>query len=214
VGAPSRLLDHLLGVWITFGASTTAVFACVGGLGGLIWTPAAWRPLGPLSAKDQEAPMSHIDQDPAAQPSSVTAAALVIVARTQLQPTYPIHELLGRTVINDDDEEIGRLEELMIERDRIAFAIISVGGFLGIGAHKVVAPFDALLIDDEEIILPGATRGALKDLTAYDAEQARSERTPLRRARKGVKDAGEVVTTFLDEPISGIVADVTDGDVH
>jgi sporulation protein YlmC with PRC-barrel domain len=139
---------------------------------------------------------------------------LVVVALAELRPTYPASELMGRSVLNDTGEDIGRLEDLMIERDRIAFAILSVGGFLGLGSHQVVVPFHALLIDDDVIVLPGATKEALRNMTTYDREQVRNDRHPLRKARKGVRDAGQVVTTMGGEPIPGIVADVTDDDVH
>jgi hypothetical protein len=32
------------------------------------------------------------------------------------------------------------------------------------------------------------------------------------QAKKGVQDAGEIVTSAGDEPLSGILADITDGD--
>jgi hypothetical protein len=141
-----------------------------------------------------------------------TDVALVVVALAELRPTYPVSELLGRSVINDTGEEIGRLDDLMIEDDRLAFAILSVGGFLGLGAHQVVVPFHSLLMDDENLVLPGATKEALKAMTAYDRKRAREERAPLHRAHRGVKDAGQIVTSAADEPIAGVVADVTDGD--
>jgi hypothetical protein len=34
------------------------------------------------------------------------------------------------------------------------------------------------------------------------------------QAHKGVKDAGEIVTSAGGEPISGRIADITDGDDH
>lgn len=161
--------------------------------------------------------MTHADQD---QPASGRAAeppsdvALLIVALAELRPAYPVTELLGRRVYNDEAEEIGRVEDLMIDQDRVAFAILAVGGFLGIGTHQVVAPFAALRIDEEEIVLPGATREVLKSMTVYDPARARSERETVRKPRRGVRDAGEIVTTAADEPIAGVVADVTDGDLH
>ncbi|MDB5448197.1 MAG: hypothetical protein JWQ97_3514 [Phenylobacterium sp.] len=167
---------------------------------------------------EEELPMTHMDQNPSVRPEGSGArpppaeVAVVVVALAELRPTYPVSELLGRPVINDSGDEIGRIDDLMLEEDRLVFAILSVGGFLGIGAHRVVAPFDALLIDDDEVVLPGATKEALRKMTAYDRDQVRSEHTPRRKARPGVKDAGEVVTTTLDEPIPGTVADVTDGD--
>ena len=159
--------------------------------------------------------MSHVDQDPAGRPQGSGApaeVALMAIALAELRPTYPVSELLGRPVINDAGEEIGRIEDLMVEHDRLAFAILSVGGFLGIGGHQVVVAFDALLIDDDEVVLPEATREALKAMTVYNPAKVRGERAPLRKARPGVKDAGQVVTTAADEPIPGVVADVADGD--
>lgn len=160
--------------------------------------------------------MTHVDQGPARpEAPSVPLAAdvtLAVVALAELRTTYPVSELLGRLLINDTGDEIGHLEDLMIEDDHLAFAILSVGGFLGIGAHHVIVPFDALVIDDDEVVLPGATKETLKEMTVYDRDKVRSERAPLRKARKGVKDAGEVVSTAAGEPIPGVVADVTDGD--
>lgn len=165
--------------------------------------------------------MSHVDQDPGGRPEGSgeqappgTETTVLIVAFAELRPTYPVSELVGRPVINDEGAPIGHIDDLLLELadDRVSFAILSVGGFLGIGAHRVVAPFDALLIDDDEVVLPGATRQALKSMTVYDPSQARSERMPLRKARPGVRDSGEIVSTAAGEPIPGSVADVTDGD--
>jgi sporulation protein YlmC with PRC-barrel domain len=163
--------------------------------------------------------MTHTDQDPGARPEGSGAPrttpaniALVIVALSELRPTYPVSELLGRPVINDFGEDIGRIDDLMLEEDRVAFAILSVGGFLGIGAHQVVVTFDSLLIDDDEVVLPGATKETLKQMTAYDSTQVRSEHTPLPKARPGVADSGQIVSTAADEPIPGVVADVSDAD--
>lgn len=164
--------------------------------------------------------MTHTDQDPAARPEGSGGpgtppanVALVVVALAELRPTYPVSELLRRPVINDVGEEIGHIDDLMVEEDRLAFAILSVGGFLGIGAHQVVVSFDSLLIDDDEVVLPGATKETLKSMTAYDSGRVRSEHTPLPKARPGAKDAGNIVSTAADEPIAGVVSDVTDGDI-
>jgi hypothetical protein len=145
------------------------------------------------------------------RPRSPEAAGLVVVS-AELRTTYPLSELLGREVINDREETIGEVDDLMMTYDRVAFVVLSVGGFLGIGAHRVVVPLDRLFVDEEEMILPGATKQTLKGMTAYHPEQARAERVPLRKARKGVKDAGEVVTTAFDQPIAGVIPDITDGD--
>jgi len=156
--------------------------------------------------------MSHVDQGSSGQPEQPDQGALVAVAPAALRPTYPVGELLGRPVRNEIGEQIGHIDDLMVEHDRLAYAILSVGGFLGVGSHQVAAPFDCLAIDDDAVVLPGATREALKHLSAYSCEQARTERNPIRKARKGVKDAGHIVSTAAGEPISGIIADITDAD--
>ena len=77
--------------------------------------------------------------------------------------------LMGADVYNDQDEHIGTLDDLMIaDNGTVAFAILSVGGFLGIGSRLVAVIFDRLLIDDYRVVLPGATREELKRLPQFD----------------------------------------------
>ena len=77
--------------------------------------------------------------------------------------------LMGADVYNDQDEHIGTLDDLMIDDGgSVGFAILSVGGFLGIGSHLVAVTFDSLTIEDHRIILPGATREELKRLPQFD----------------------------------------------
>jgi hypothetical protein len=147
-----------------------------------------------------------------AAPPLTLEAELLIVGVGELAPAYPASELLGREVLNDADEPIGRVDDVLIRGDQVAFAILAVGGFLGIGAHRVVVAFGDLLIDDDEVVLPGANKEALKRMLVYDREAMRAEHTRLPRARRGVKDSGRVVATAAGEPIPGSVADVTDGD--
>jgi hypothetical protein len=137
---------------------------------------------------------------------------LTAVPEADLKRASPASAIVGRKVINGSGEEIGKIEDLMLDHDHVAFAVISVGGFLGRGRQEIVTPFDALMIDERECVLAGGTREALAGMTAFDRELARSNAAALPKAQRGVKDAGHLVTTFLDEPISGIIADVTDGD--
>jgi hypothetical protein len=38
------------------------------------------------------------------------------------------------------------------------------------------------------------------------------EAAALRKAKVGVKDKGEIVGSTMDEPVSGLIADIADGD--
>jgi hypothetical protein len=56
--------------------------------------------------------------------------------------------VVGATVYNDGDERIGTISDLIVTPDgRISEAVLSVGGFLGIGAKLVGVPYDRLRFD-------------------------------------------------------------------
>jgi hypothetical protein len=50
---------------------------------------------------------------------------------------------------------------------RVPYAILSVGGFLGMGTKYVVVPFNSLQMQDKKVVLPGATKEALKALPEF-----------------------------------------------
>jgi sporulation protein YlmC with PRC-barrel domain len=79
-----------------------------------------------------------------------------------------VTQLIGRRVDNDAREHIGSIDDLMLNGDRVVFAILSVGGFLGFGAHFIAVPFESLQISDDHVILPGATRDELKRLPKFE----------------------------------------------
>jgi hypothetical protein len=71
------------------------------------------------------------------------------------------------------NEKIGEIDDIIIARDKGLFAILQVGGFLGLGAHLVAVPYQSphqsLVIDEtgRKIQLPGASREALKKLQEF-----------------------------------------------
>jgi hypothetical protein len=53
-------------------------------------------------------------------------------------------------------------------QDKVTYAILSVGGFLGIGSKLVAVPFESLkTVKEERLMLPGATKDALKTLPEF-----------------------------------------------
>src|SRR3954451_1659906 len=65
---------------------------------------------------------------------------------TQEQPgQWRATKLTGLTVYNDKNERIGDINEVLVDRDGKAQAVvIGVGGFLGLGEHDVAVPISAL----------------------------------------------------------------------
>src|SRR5688500_15819593 len=57
--------------------------------------------------------------------------------------------VLGDVVVNRAGENLGKIEELMLdlEKGRVAYAILSLGGFLGMGEKLFAIPFEALKLD-------------------------------------------------------------------
>jgi len=98
------------------------------------------------------------------------AAQLVVVDVKPLATAYRTSRIIGASVTNDNKEKIGSLDDLLITKpDKILFAVLSVGGFLGIGNHLVVVPYTSLVIDDTQrtIVLPGANKAELKKLPEF-----------------------------------------------
>lgn len=65
--------------------------------------------------------------------------------------------LVGDQVRNNDGEDLGTIDEIMIDTvsGRIAYAVLSYGGFLGMGDKLFAIPWKAFSIDpeNEEFIL-------------------------------------------------------------
>lgn len=60
-------------------------------------------------------------------------------------------EYLDQTVYNSQDESIGKINDLVMDKDgRLTAAIIGVGGFLGIGEKNVGVPIDSIEVRTEE----------------------------------------------------------------
>jgi hypothetical protein len=48
-------------------------------------------------------------------------------------------------------------------------AVLSVGGFLGVGSRLVAVPFPDLQVETDRVVLPGATKVSLENLSAFQA---------------------------------------------
>jgi sporulation protein YlmC with PRC-barrel domain len=99
-------------------------------------------------------------------PGSSQGVHLVKVDVAELDHGYRVSKLLGRSVTNDKNEKVGSLDDLVIGHNASLYAVLQVGGFLGIGSRLVAVPYDVLRINDEgrKIELPGASQQEVKSL--------------------------------------------------
>jgi hypothetical protein len=76
------------------------------------------------------------------------------------------------------DRPEASIDDLLIDHrnGRIAGAVVSVGGFIGIGDKKVAVPYDALRWNaQDECFTLSATEEQLKSMAAFDADRARRD---------------------------------------
>ncbi|MGD0103192.1 MAG: PRC-barrel domain-containing protein [Rhodopila sp.] len=82
-------------------------------------------------------------------------------------------KIVGSSVYNDHDEKIGSIDDLVIGRDHTLHAVLSVGGFLGMGSKMVEVPFDKLEFgntkssSDNRVVLPGSTKQQLSSMPDF-----------------------------------------------
>jgi sporulation protein YlmC with PRC-barrel domain len=59
--------------------------------------------------------------------------------------------ICGDPVVNAAGENLGEIEDLMVDlhNGRVAYAVLSFGGFMGIGDKLFAVPFEALKLDAE-----------------------------------------------------------------
>ena len=78
-------------------------------------------------------------------------------------------QILGHDVYNDKNEKVGKVYDIIIAPDKaVSYGIIAAGGFLGVGKHDVAIPANQFKMQDGKIVLPGATKDAIKAMPAFE----------------------------------------------
>ncbi|MEY3253529.1 MAG: hypothetical protein RL227_2502 [Pseudomonadota bacterium] len=90
--------------------------------------------------------------------------------------------LLGNDVYNKDGEDLGDIKEFMIDMatGKVAYAVLSFGGLLGMGDKLFAVPWAAMTLDtDEKRFTLDASKEALKDAPGFDKDHwpSMSDRT-------------------------------------
>jgi sporulation protein YlmC with PRC-barrel domain len=80
-------------------------------------------------------------------------------------------DLVDKKVRNLENEHVGKIEDLMIDAvdGRIAYAVLSFGGFLGMGHKLFAVPWQSLSIDTakDEFVL-NVEKDKLKNAPGFD----------------------------------------------
>jgi hypothetical protein len=97
-------------------------------------------------------------------PQSITEKRVDVV---QLATGYRASKLIGADVQNSDKDKIGKLDDIIISPAQEPYAILSVGGFLGMGNRLVAVPFKQLMVADKRLRMEGATKDSLRALPEF-----------------------------------------------
>jgi sporulation protein YlmC with PRC-barrel domain len=81
-------------------------------------------------------------------------------------------DVRGRKVVDRNDDEIGKVDGLIIDEQerRVRFLEVGSGGFLGLGQRKVMVPVEAVASVDEDAVHISHEREHVAGGPAYDPE--------------------------------------------
>ena len=80
-------------------------------------------------------------------------------------------EVIGRKVINPQGDNLGKVEEVMVDAipGRVAYAVLSFGGFLGVGDKLFAVPWTALEWNPErQAFVINADKRFLENAPGFD----------------------------------------------
>ena len=98
-------------------------------------------------------------------PQTVT---LMKVDLQTLATGYRTSKVVGSTIVNESNVTVGTIDDLIVTpNEKVPFAVLSVGGFLGMGTKYVVVPYSSLDVKDKQMVLRGATKDSLKALPEF-----------------------------------------------
>jgi sporulation protein YlmC with PRC-barrel domain len=105
---------------------------------------------------------------PAFSQGAQQTVTLMKVDPASLATGYRVSKVVGSTVYNEANENVGTIDDLIVTpSDTVPYAVLSVGGFLDMGTKYVVVPFKELQVNDNKMVLPGATKVSLKALPDF-----------------------------------------------
>lgn len=140
---------------------------------------------------------------PSAQPPASSGTSTRDASDQRTSPAdlggQSVDKMMGKTVYNAEGKKVGDIEDFVVDNaaspgaKQITYAVIGVGGFLGLGEKQVAIPATELQSSGDRIQLSSnMTEDQLKQLPSYDRSKYRSI------ARNNSGDSG--TTTRGDMP--------------
>jgi sporulation protein YlmC with PRC-barrel domain len=88
-------------------------------------------------------------------------------------PVLSASTLTGNKVRNPSGDDLGKVQEIMLDTEfnRIAYVVVSFGGFLGLGDKLFAIPWEAMALDtDEHAFILDVDREQLEAAPGFDKD--------------------------------------------
>ena len=157
-------------------------------------TPEATQPAptAPEAAKPEAAPPPEAAQPEAAKPETAPPpeaaqpmpSAPKSAEKMTAEPgdSVSVTEYYKQNVYDTSDNTIGEVSDVLLDKDgHVTAVILSVGGFLGLGAKYVSVPFNALRItekDGKRYLVMDTTKEALTSAPGYQYDKTTGKWVP------------------------------------
>jgi sporulation protein YlmC with PRC-barrel domain len=112
--------------------------------------------------------------DPTATPSpadsqAATGSPNLAVATVKMENGTRASKMIGAAVFNDQNQQVGTVDDLILDHsNKAVLAVISVGGFLGVGGKLVAIKYGALHADDKNrVMMSEASKDALNKMPSF-----------------------------------------------
>ncbi|MDO1451503.1 PRC-barrel domain-containing protein [Rhodocytophaga aerolata] len=94
-----------------------------------------------------------------------------IIGDNEYSSVLTASSLKGTNIINNKGENLGELKDLMIDllSGNIAYAVVSFGGFLGMGNKLFAMPWEAFVVDEmKEKLVANIDKEVLENAPGFD----------------------------------------------
>jgi sporulation protein YlmC with PRC-barrel domain len=139
-------------------------------------------PSAPETAKPEAAPPPAEATQPAAPAPEAAAPKGAEVVTTVPSDSVNLTDYYKQNVYDTSDNSVGEISDVLLDKDgRVTAVIVSVGGFLGLGAKYVSVPFNALRMtekDGKRYLVMDTTKDALMSAPGYQYDRTKGQWVP------------------------------------
>lgn len=99
--------------------------------------------------------------DATMSPAAKTGMSQGSMSDVSYTGTWRASKVVGLNVYNDQNENVGSIHDLLMDKSgNVKAAVLSVGGFLGLGSRYVAIAYDKLKFSDQPVSYTGASTSA------------------------------------------------------